>query len=121
MLSWYAGIKYEDTRYTFDSWAKAKEAPDHGKKYKHNSLPTIFLPDGTQMIQMQSFMRFIATMSKGKKGETLYPGKKNAEACWQIDDLLETSIGLSGKFQIHMKPECTNLQVRDNAMKNWQN
>ena len=38
-------------------------------------------------------MRWIAANSRGKKGEVLYPGKKNPEQAWEIDGLVESSEG----------------------------
>ena len=48
------------------------------------------------MGQTQSMMRWLGQSLKGKKGETLYPGKKDPEASWTIDSLVELSDGFLG-------------------------
>ena len=61
-------------------------------------------------------MRWIASNSKGKSGEVLYPGKKSPEQAWDIDQLVETSDDFLGAdFGPYMAgapiPEETTLEA----------
>ena len=42
-------------------------------------------------------MRWIALNYRGKKAESLYPGKANPELCWEIDYWLENAQSWLGK------------------------
>jgi hypothetical protein len=58
------------------------------------------------MGQTQAMMRWLAQALKGKKGEFLYPGKKDAEASWTIDNLCEVSDGFLAKdWGSYMAPQ----------------
>ena len=76
MIAWYAGIQYKDSRRTF----KEVNEKIAAGKLKFDGIPNIHLPDGTQMGQTMSMMRWMGLAAKGKKGECLYPGKSDPEA-----------------------------------------
>ena len=115
MLSWYGGLQYKDTRRTFEEFLQRKKAG----LVKFDTVPNIYLEDGTQLGQTQSMMRWIAQNQTGKKGEKLYPGKSNPEASYQIDELLEISESYLRKFFPHSKPNCTIDQVKEIATTHW--
>ena len=56
------------------------------------------------MGQTQSVMRWIAQSCRGRRGEILYPGKMNYEACYEIDSLIEFSDSYLNKFSAYMNP-----------------
>lgn len=50
------------------------------------------------MGQTQSIMRWIAQSSRGRRGEILYPGSRNPEASFEIDNMTEISDSFLNKF-----------------------
>jgi len=99
MLAWYTSFPHTNTRVGFPEFGAAKGAG----KYTFGSLPVLFFPDGTQMAQTQSIARFIAGKCKGKKGESMYPGKANPEASFDIDETCEWSDSCLPVFSPWMK------------------
>ena len=55
------------------------------------------MPDGKVLYQSLAITRWIASNGKGKMGETLYPGNKNPDQSYLIDNLLEDSNAAHGK------------------------
>ena len=93
MLAWYCSVPHTNVRRSFPEFGARKGAG----KYKFGSMPVANFQDGTQLGQTQSMMRWIGSSCKGKKGETLYPGRRGAEAAWEIDALIEESDAFLGR------------------------
>lgn len=93
MVAFYCNVPHTNDRITSDQFKERKMA----KKYKFGSLPVINMKDGTQMAQTESLVRWICLSFRGKRGETLYPGKFNPDASYLIDSYAETASGYLSK------------------------
>ena len=92
-LFWERSLFYKNNIYK--NHTNKRVSPDEfpalksAGKYKFGSLPVINFKNGaSQMGQTQSMMRWIASTSKGKNGEKLWPGKADPESSFQIDQLV---------------------------------
>ena len=115
MIAWYAGIQYKDSRRTF----KEVNEKIAAGKLKFDGIPNIHLPDGTQMGQTMSMMRWMGLAAKGKKGECLYPGKSDPEASYRIDEIFEFSESYSSTFGVHTKEAATIDMIKKVVDEHW--
>lgn len=100
-LLWYTNMPFKDERLSFEQFGANKQAG----KYKFGSVPELTLLDGKVLYQSLAISRWICLNGKGKNGENLYPGSKNPDQSYDIDNILEDSQSMHAtSFALYQNP-----------------